>query len=163
VQDNNMVFIANLVDEMGRPKDAYPFVSDKGPYDREDASPRLDVESRRRLIKQQHARLVQERPRDLDASHLTAGKEAHLVARPISETDAGELDCSSLPSLAGADAVQSAMVSKVLRDAKVGIERALLKDYPELSESRAAVARDVAAENAHDSRPAHIKMRDHRE
>src|ERR1700727_1177715 len=99
-----MVFVADLVDEMGRPKDAYSFVSDKGPHDCEDASPRLDVEARRRLIKQQHARPVQERPRDLDASHLTAGKEAHLVAGPVGETDAGELDCSSLASLAGADA-----------------------------------------------------------
>ena len=158
-----MVFIANLVDEMGRPKDAYPFVSDKGPYDREDASPRLDVESRRRLIKQQHARPVQERPRDLDASHLTAGKEAHLVGRPVGETDAGDLDRSSLARFARADAMQGAMVSKVLRDAKVGIKRALLKDDPELRESRAAVARDVATENAHSSRPAHIKMRDHLE
>ena len=158
-----MVFIANLVDEMGRPKDAYSFVSDKGPYYRKDPGPRLDVESRRRLIKQQHARPVQERPRDLDASHLTAGKEAHLVGRPVGETDAGELDRASLASLAGADAMQGAMVSEVLRDAKVGIERALLKDDPELSESRAAVARDVATENAHSSRPAHIKMRDHLE
>ena len=146
-----MVFIANLVDEMGRPKDANAFGSDEGPHDLEDLGPRLDVESRRRLIKQQHARLVQERPRDLDASHLTAGKEAHLVARPISETDAGELDCSSLPSLAGADAVQSAMVSEVLGDAKVGIKRALLKDDPKQRESGAAVARDVATENAHSS------------
>src|SRR5271156_6182743 len=144
-----MVFIANLVDEMGRPKDTYSFVSDEGPYDCEDPGPRLDVEPRRRLVKQQHARPVQERPRDFHPTHLTAGKEADLVARPVSETDAGELDRSSLASLAGADAVQSAMVSKVLRDAKVGIKRALLKDNPELRESRAAVACDVATENAH--------------
>ena len=146
-----MVFIANLVDEMGRPKDAYSFVSDKGPYHPEDASPRLDVESRRRLIKQQHARPVQERPRDLDASHLTAGKEAHLVARPVGETDAGELDRASLASLAGADAMQGAMVSEVLRDAKVGIKRALLKDDAKQRKSSAAIARDVATKNAHSS------------
>ena len=130
VQYNNMIFIANFVDEMGRPKDAYSLVSDKGPYDPEDPGARLDVESRGRLIKQQHARPVQERPRDLDASHLTSGKEAHLVTCPVGETDAGELDRSSLASLAGADAVQGAMVREVLRDAKVGIERALLKDDP---------------------------------
>src|ERR1700722_10304976 len=148
---------------MGRPKDAYSFLSDEGPYDREDPGARLNVEPRRRLIKQQHARPVQERPRDLDPPHLTAGKEAHLVAGPVSETHAGELDRSSLASLAVADAVQGAVVSKVLRDAKVGIKRALLKDDPKLSESRAAVARDVATENAHSSRPAHIKVRNHGE
>ena len=103
------------------------------------------------LIKQQHARPVQERPRDLDPPHLTAGKEAHLVACPVGETHAGELDRSSLASLASADAVQGAMVSEVLRDAKVGIKRALLKDDPELRESSAAIARDVATENAHSS------------
>src|ERR1700722_2123376 len=98
-----MVFIANLVDEMGRPKDAYSFVSDKGPYDREDPGPRLDVESGRRLIKQQHARPVQERPRDLDTSHLAAGKETHLVAGPVGETDAGELDRALLARFTRAD------------------------------------------------------------
>jgi hypothetical protein len=151
VQHDNMVFIANLVDEMGRPKDAYPFVSDEGPYDRQDPGPRLDVKPRRRLIKHQHARPVQKRPRDLDPPHLTAGKESHLVAGPVSKTHAGELDSSSLASLTPADAVQGAMVSEVLRHAKVGIKRALLKDDPELRESSAAIARDVATENAHSS------------
>ena len=76
---------------------------------------------------------------------------------------AGELDRPSFARFMPADAMQGAMVSEVLRDAKVGIECALLKDDPELSESRAAVARDVATENAHSSRPAHIEVRNHRE
>ena len=45
MQHHNMIVITNLVDEMGRPKDAYAFVSDKGPYDLEDPGPGLDVES----------------------------------------------------------------------------------------------------------------------
>ena len=94
---------------------------------------------------------MQERPRDLDPPHLTAGKESHLVAGPVSKTDAGELDRSSLASLTRADAVQRAMVSKVLRDAKVGIKRALLKHDPEQRESSTAIARDVATEDAHSS------------
>jgi hypothetical protein len=151
VKHNNMVLIADLVDEMGRPKDTYSLVSDEGPYDCEDPSPRLDVEPRRRLIKQQHARPVQERPCDLDPPHLTAGKESHLVAGAVGKTDAGELDRSSLARFTRADAMQSAMVSKVLRDAKVGIKRALLKDDSELRKSGAAIARDVATENAHSS------------
>ena len=163
MQHDNMIVIANLVDEMGRPKDAYSLVRDEAPDDLENPGPRLDVESRRRLIKQQHARLVQERPCNFDPPHLTAGKEAHLIASPVGETHAGELDRSSLASLTRADAVQGAMVSEVLRDAKVGIKRALLKDDPELRKSGAAIARDVATENAHSSRPAHIKVRNHRE
>ena len=146
-----MVFIANLVDKMGRPKDAYSFVSDEGAYDREDPGPRLDVEPGRGLIKQQHARPVQERPRDLDPPHLTAGKESHLVAGPVSKTHAGELDRPSFARFMPADAMQGAMVSEVLGDAKVGIKRALLKDDPKQRESGAAVARDVATENAHSS------------
>src|SRR6202042_3753952 len=121
-QHNNMVLIADLVDEMGRPKDTYSLVSDEGPYDCEDPSPRLDVEPRRRLIEQQHARPVQERPRDLDPPHLTAGKESHLVAGPVSETDASKLDRPALARLPRADAMQGPMVGKVLRDAEIGIE-----------------------------------------
>src|ERR1700674_5173093 len=112
MQHDNMIVIANLVDEMGRPKDAYAFGSNEGPYDLEDLGPRLDVESRRRLIKQQHARPVQERPRDLDPPHLSAGKEPHLVAGSVSETDAGKLDRPSLARLTRADAMQCAVVGK---------------------------------------------------
>ena len=60
---------------------------------------------------------MEERPGDLDPPHLTAGKEAHLVAGPVGETDAGELDSPSLARFTRADAMQSAMVGKVLRDA----------------------------------------------
>src|SRR5579863_9695569 len=118
---------------MRRPEDAYSLVRDEATHDFEDSGPRLDVKPRRRLIKQQHARPVQERPRDLDPPHLTAGKEAHLVACSVGETDAGKLDRPALPRLTRADAVQCPVVGEVLRDAEVRIERALLKHDAEQS------------------------------
>ena len=78
-----MIVIAYLVDEMSRPEDAYSFVGDETPHDIENPGARLDVEPRGRLIEQQHAGRMQERPRDLDPPHLTAGKEAHLIAYPV--------------------------------------------------------------------------------
>jgi hypothetical protein len=46
------------------------------------------------------------------------------------------------------------MVGKVLRDAEVGIEGALLKHDAKQRESGAAITRNVAAENAHRPRSA---------
>ena len=158
-----MIVVADLVDQVGRPKDAYSLVGDKTSYDFEDPGPRFDVEPGRRFIEQQHARPVQERPRDLDPPHLTAGKEPHLVAGSVSETHAAKLDRPSLARLTRADAVQCAVIGKILRDAEVGIERALLKHHAEPRESRAALTGDVAPENAHHARSADVKMCDHRE
>src|SRR5258707_5807038 len=115
VEHDYMIVVAYLVDQVGRPKDAYSFVGDQTPNDLENPGPRFDVEPCRRLIEQQHARPMQERPRDLDSSHLTAGKEPHLVAGSVSEADTGKLDCPSLAGLTRADTVQCAMIAKVLR------------------------------------------------
>src|SRR5664279_1605810 len=153
-----MVILANLVNEMRRPEDAYSFVGDETPHDLEDSGSRLDVEPRRRLVEQQHARSMQERPRDLDPAHLAAGKKAHLVCRPIREPDASELDRGSLTRVTGANTVQGAVIGQVLHDAEVRIQRALLKHDAEERESGAAVARDIATENAHRSRSADIKV-----
>ena len=106
---------------------------------------------------------MQERARDLDPPHLTAGKKAHLVAGPVGEADAGELDRASRARFPPANAMQGAVIGEVLRDAEIGIERALLKHDAEQGESGAALTRDVASENAHRARSAHIEMRDHRE
>src|SRR5262249_25028480 len=132
-------------------------------YDLEDLGPRFDVEPRRWLVEQQHARPVKERPGNLNPPHLTAGKETDLVASPIGEADAAEVHRASLARFTCAYAIQSPMIGKILTDAEVGIEGALLKHDPEQGQRGAAVARDVASENAHRSRSAHIEVRDHRE
>ena len=163
VQHNHMIIVADLVDEVGRPKDAYSFLSDETSYDLENSGARLDVEPRGRLVEQQHARPMQKRSRDLDPPHLTAGKEAHLVAVPVGETDARELHRPSLARFTPADAMQGAMIGQILRNAEIGIQRALLKHDAKSRKSGAAITRDVAAENAHHPRSAYIKMRDHRE
>ena len=159
-----MIVVANLVDEMGRPEDADAFDRRRDPRTTSRMSgARLDVEPGRRLVEQQHARPMQQRARDLDPPHLTAGKEAHFVAGAVGEPDASELDRLSRARLAPANAMQRAVIGEVLRDAEIGIERALLEHDAKSRKRRAALARDVAAEDAHRSRSARIKMRDHRE
>src|SRR3984957_2461242 len=163
VQHDHMIIVADLVDQMGRPKDAYSFLGDEASYNLKNPGARLDVEPRGRLVEQQPARLVQGRPSDLDPPHLTAGKEAHLVADPVGETDARELHRPSLARFTPSDAMESAMIGQILRNAEIGVQRALLKHDAKSRKSGAAVTRDVAAENAHHPRSAYIKMRDHRE
>ena len=50
VQQDHMIVVANLVDEMGRPKDANSFVGDEASHHLEDPGPRLDIEPRRRRL-----------------------------------------------------------------------------------------------------------------
>ena len=90
MQNDDMIVVANLVDEVGRPEHADSFVRDESAHDLENVRARLDVEPGRRLVEQQHARTVQQRPRDLDPPHLAAGEIARLVVGPIGETDARE-------------------------------------------------------------------------
>src|SRR6185437_2041434 len=163
MQNDDMIVVVNLVDQMGRPKDADSLVVDETSHDLENPGARLDVKPRRRLIEQQHARPVQERPGDLHSPHLAAGKEAHLVVGAVGEADAGELDRLPRARFAPADAMQGAVIGEVLRDAEIGIEGALLEHDAEQRQRGAAVGRDVATENSHISRSTHIKMRDHRE
>ncbi len=151
MQNDDMIVVANLVDEMGRPEDADSLVGDEAAHDLEKASTRLDVEPGGRLVEQQHARPVQERARNLDPPHLPAGEIAHFVMGTIGETDARELRGLSHARLAGPNSVQGAMVGEVLRDAEIGIESALLEYDAEQRERGAALARDVSAEDSHDA------------
>ena len=112
-----MIVVANLVNEMGRPKDAYPFDGDETPHDLENPGARLDVEPRRRLVEKQHARPMQKRARDLDPPRLTAGEEAHFVARTVGEPYTSKLDCLSGARFAPANAMQGAVIGEILGDA----------------------------------------------
>ena len=65
-------------------------------------------------------------------------------ARSARPTRASWAACRSRVSR-GPKSVQGAMVGEVLRDAEIGIERALLKNDPEQRERRAALSRDISA------------------
>ena len=106
---------------------------------------------------------MQKRARDLDPPHLTAGEKAHFVARAVGEPDTSELDRLSRARFAPANAMQRAVIGEVLRDAEIRVERALLKYDAKSRKRRAALARDVAAEDVDRSRSTRIKVGDHRE
>ena len=55
--------------------------------DREDLRARVGVEVPRRLVREDHRRIVEQRPRDRDALLLSAGELARAVPHPIAEAD----------------------------------------------------------------------------
>ncbi len=97
---------------------------------------------------------MHERPGDLDAAHLAAGEIADSLAHPIGEADPRDELAGAATRLCAADALQRALVEHVLLDGEIGIEGAALKDHAELGERRAAVARDVMAEDSDRARAA---------
>ena len=108
VQNNDVIVVTNFVDEVRRPKHADAFVRDEAAHDLENVRARLDIESGRRLVEQQHARTVQQRPRDLDPPHLAAREIARLVADPIGEADPRKLGGGPRARFARPNAVQRA-------------------------------------------------------
>src|SRR5271166_1963880 len=125
-------------------------------------SARLDVESRRGLVEQQHSWAVQQSASDLDAPHLAAREIARLVAGLVYEADAGELRDLSRARFAPPNSMQGSVIGQILFDAEIEIERALLKHDTKQRQRVAALSRDIMPENAHRSRSARIQMRDHR-
>ncbi len=88
---------------------------------------------------------------------------ADPVVEPVGKADASDQFVRAGARLAPADSVQGALVEHVLLDREVGIERAALEHDAELGERRAAVARNVMAEDADRARPAGVEMGDDRE
>src|SRR5256884_4164033 len=58
--------------------------------DREDLRARVGVEVPRRLVREDHRGIVEQRPRDRDALLLSAGELARAVPHPIAEADLSE-------------------------------------------------------------------------
>ena len=87
MQDDNIVAGLDLVDQMGCPKHANALARDKAPHMLEDVRAGLDIETGGRLVKQQHARAMQQRAGDFHPAHLAAGKVARLFARAIRHLD----------------------------------------------------------------------------
>src|SRR4029079_1666975 len=114
----------------------------------DDIGARFDVEANRRLVKNEQARAVQQRASDLETSHLSAGKVAHLVLGALGERNAREDVIRTLSTLAVADAVQRRMIGQVLDDREVEIEGARLEYDADHAQRFARLRSDVVAENA---------------
>ena len=140
MQHDDIVLVRDFIDEMRRPQDRHSFRGDKVAHMTDDVGPRLDVEANRRLVKNEQARAVQQRASDLETSHLSTGKVAHLVLGALGERNALEDVIRTLSTLAVADAVQRRMVGQVLDDREIEIEGAGWNTTPTMrSASLAAV------------------------
>ena len=76
----------------------------------------LGVEVRQRLVEQQHARLVDERPADRDALLLTAGELIGIAFGKMAETHAVRIIWMRRPISACGHAAQLQAVADVLLD-----------------------------------------------
>ncbi len=115
---------------------------------------RFDVETHGRLVQQKQTRLVQEGPRDLHASHLTARELGHAFMRSVRQIDSGERRAGASQRLAAADAVQRGVVDEVLLDRNIDIERSRLKHDAKLAERRCGLASDIMTIDRYSSAPA---------
>src|SRR5438105_8240279 len=94
--------------------------------DRKDLRARSRVQVSRRLVREDHRRVVQERARDRDALLLTAGELARAVVDPVAEADLLERSERALPPLfavAAVDERQLDVLDRVQsREQVVGLE-----------------------------------------
>src|SRR5947208_15081781 len=97
----------------------------------EDVGAGLDVEPDGRLVKQQQARSMQQRPRDFQPPHLAAREVAYLAAGAVRKPDALQDFVAAQACLAFRDAVQGGVIEQVLRYREVEIERAGLEYHAE--------------------------------
>src|SRR3954464_8792119 len=81
MQNHEVVAGTDLVKQMRSPQHANALLGHQPPYVTEDIGARLDIEADRRLVKQQQARPVQQRARDLKPSHLPPRKVTYLATR----------------------------------------------------------------------------------
>src|SRR6516162_3044200 len=79
MQNDKVVARLNLIEKMRGPQHADALLGDEAPNMRKDLGSGLDVEPDGRLVEQQEARPVQERPRNLEPPHLPAREVANLA------------------------------------------------------------------------------------
>src|SRR6185436_7670336 len=163
MQDDEIIVRTDLVEQMRRPQHAYSLFGNELADVVEDVGARLDVEADGRLVEQQQARAVQQRPRNFQAPHLAAGEVAHLAASTVGKADAPQHLAAACAGIASGDAVQGGVIQQVLRHREVEIERAGLKHHPEQPQCFARCPRDVMAEDADMSALDSEQPRDQRE
>src|SRR5207302_9198776 len=91
MENDDARLLADFVDEMGRPEDGKAGLPAKPTDMVEQELPAGDVEPDRRLVEQQQPRLVEQRPRDLDAAPLAAAEAPHALAATVGKVDSGKL------------------------------------------------------------------------
>src|SRR4051812_33752988 len=147
VQDHQLVARRDLVEQMRGPEHADALFGNQPPHMTENVGARLDVEADRRLVEQQQARPVQQRPRDLEPPHLTAREVAHLAARAVGKPDPCEFVAGAPARLAGIDAVQGGVILQVLRDREIEVEGTRLEHHAHSTQRLAGITPDVITEH----------------
>src|SRR6478735_5437011 len=105
---------------------------------------------------------MQQRADNLDASHLAAGKSAHLLLEPVAHIDGAKQLVDTLARNSRSNAVEGGVVEEILPDAEVQIERAGLKDDAKASQRRSGVSIYILAEDAYAAGAGRKQMADER-
>ena len=99
----------------------------------------------RRLVHQQHARLVQQRARQLDAAAVAAAQLRRLVVGAVGEPEPRQFVGDARLRDAARNAVQPGVEQEIGRDGQLEVERRLLEHDAELRQRRHRHAQHVVA------------------
>ncbi len=110
--------------------------------------PRLRVETRRRLVEQQHVGAVDQRPRDRQAALHAARQLVDLDGRLLGELDEGEQLVGPTAALRPGQPEVAAVDDEVLAHRQLEVEAVLLRADAQASADRGPVGDRVEAEDA---------------
>ena len=110
--------------------------------------PSLDIEADRRLVEQKKAGPMQQGPHDFHTPHLSARKIARLIASARLQPDVLQKLLSLTPRFAAANPMQRGVIAKVLREGKIEVESARLKDDAKQAQCRPRFAPKIVAKDA---------------
>ena len=108
------------------------------------------IEPDRRLVHQQHARLVQQRARELHPASVTAAERRSLVVGAVGKPEPRELVGDARVRIGSRHAVESGVKQEIGGDRELEVERRLLEHDAKARERRHRVARHVVAHH-HDA------------
>ena len=108
-----------------------------------DEEARGGIETRRRLVEEEHPRCVHERARDHHSLRLPAGEEIRLVPRAVEQAELLEQLVGALNALSRRHAVVGGMEDEVVPDRDRAVEIAPLRDDGDLLSRADRIPDDV--------------------
>ncbi len=129
----------------------------------QDRGPGSNIQTDRRFVQHQNARLVQQCAGDFHPPHLAAGQLPHRVPGTIRQVDLLQRGACALPCVAATDPVQGGVIQQVVDDRQIEVERARLEHHAQAAQRFARLARDAMTQHVDRSLLRVVKPCDERE
>ena len=148
MQHDCIVAWLDLIDEVSCPKHPDACLRDKVSHMFENIRTGFDIQSNRRLVKQKHARAMQQCARDFHPSHLPPRKRARLVVRAVRHRNLVEDRGDAQLRFLRRHSVQGRVIGQVLQHRQIKVERPRLENDAQSSQRFAGSAVYIETANA---------------